>query len=90
LPAPVASRALERQQQWRRGGCTVDKKLVNPLRIGHAQIRIESVIGFPRVIEFYSISEDYASYITILAWGSIVWDRQNLAIIANFEPIGPL
>ena len=24
--------------------------------------------------------------ISVLAWGSIVWDRRNLAIIADFEP----
>lgn len=27
--------------------------------------------------------------ISVLAWGSIVWDRRNLAIIADFEPTGP-
>jgi hypothetical protein len=27
--------------------------------------------------------------ISVLAWGSIVWDRRNLAIITDFEPIGP-
>jgi len=27
--------------------------------------------------------------ISVLVWGSIVWDRQNLAIITDFQPIGP-
>ena len=27
--------------------------------------------------------------ISVLAWGSIVWDRRNLAIIPDFEPNGP-
>jgi hypothetical protein len=27
--------------------------------------------------------------IIVLAWGSVVWDRRNLAIAGNFEPIGP-
>jgi hypothetical protein len=27
--------------------------------------------------------------ISLLAWGSIVWDRQNLEIVADFEPTGP-
>lgn len=27
--------------------------------------------------------------ISVLAWGSIVWERGNLAVIANFEPTGP-
>lgn len=27
--------------------------------------------------------------ISVLAWGSIVWDRRNLAITTDFEPIGP-
>jgi hypothetical protein len=27
--------------------------------------------------------------ISVLAWGSIVWDRRDLAILADFEPTGP-
>ena len=27
--------------------------------------------------------------ISVLAWGSIVWDRQQLGILADFEPNGP-
>src|SRR5262249_51137006 len=27
--------------------------------------------------------------ISVLAWGSIVWDRQTLGILADFEPNGP-
>jgi hypothetical protein len=27
--------------------------------------------------------------ISVLAWGSIVWDRGDLAILADFEPTGP-
>ena len=27
--------------------------------------------------------------ISVLAWGSIVWDRRDLAVIADFEPTGP-
>jgi len=27
--------------------------------------------------------------ISVLGWGSIVWDRRDLAIAANFEPTGP-
>ena len=27
--------------------------------------------------------------ISVLAWGSIIWDRRSLSIIGDFEPIGP-
>ena len=27
--------------------------------------------------------------ISVLTWGSIVWDRRDLAITADFQPIGP-
>lgn len=27
--------------------------------------------------------------IAVLAWGSLVWDRRNLAIVAEFRPNGP-
>jgi hypothetical protein len=27
--------------------------------------------------------------IAVLAWGSLVWDRQSLAVTGNFEPTGP-
>jgi len=27
--------------------------------------------------------------IAVLAWGSLVWDRRDLAVAGNFEPTGP-
>jgi hypothetical protein len=27
--------------------------------------------------------------ISILAWGSLVWDRKDLAVVADFAPAGP-
>lgn len=27
--------------------------------------------------------------IAVLAWGSLVWDRRDLAVVDNFEPNGP-
>ena len=57
-----------------------------PIEIGFAHCKVGT--SEARISE-KTTAEDGKLRISILAWGSLVWDRKDLAIGADFAPAGP-
>ena len=73
--------------------CLPCVRLVAPSR-NHSPQGSPGIVNFDLKVSESSMGGDRCGRggklrISVLAWGSIVWDRRNFAIIPDFEPNGP-